>query len=140
MIKITQINRGFLLPRVALSDLGRVSIILTGLIVFVLALTAPMLRRPDGYLPMEGWTLALGGVALVIFGVAWRTRWQKTSIFLGIALLGQAVTLGLIKAPNFGILQHYYSWGVILDSHRVTDLDFKTAESAGIRRIRSRVL
>ena len=33
-----------------------------------------------------------------------------------LALLGQACALGLIYAPNFGILQHYLPWGEVLSS------------------------
>ena len=47
-------------------------------------------------------------------GVAWRSRWERFSWLMALALLGQACALSLIQAPNFNILQHYLPWSELL--------------------------
>lgn len=93
---------------------GRIALALPGLLVLALALVAPSLRGSNGWLYPEAWILVVAGAGLGLMGVAWRSRWQRASWFMALALLGQACALSMILAPNYNILQHYLPWPELL--------------------------
>jgi hypothetical protein len=98
---------------------GRIALALPGFLVLALALVAPSLPGPDGWLLPEAWILVVGGTGLGLMGVAWRSGWQRFSWFMALALLGQACALNMIQAPNYNILQHYLPWPELLTYPRV---------------------
>ncbi|HWP45268.1 MAG TPA: glycosyltransferase family 39 protein [Blastocatellia bacterium] len=88
----------------------RTVLIAPGLLVIALALFAPALRRPDGWLLPVGWAIAVGGLSLTVSAAAWRTRWQRCASLFALALAGQACALQLLDAPPYNVYQRYFSW------------------------------
>ena len=88
-----------------------------GIFVFAMALTAPFLRHPDGWLRTPAWGLAVGGISLALVGGTWRTRWQRCAGLFAVALAGQACVLQLIHAPPWCRYQHYLPWRTMLTSY-----------------------
>ncbi len=77
--------------------------LLPGFLIFILALVAFCLHRPDRWLTSLAWTLAVGGFSVALLGATWRTHWQQSVGLLALALVGQACTLQLVFAPPYGV-------------------------------------
>ena len=70
------------------------------------------------------------GIALMLVLVAARTPWRRSANWLGLALVGQAVTLQLLYSPPWGLYQHYQPWQALLNMPWVTLLGLLVAQTS----------
>lgn len=93
-------------------------LILLGLILVELALLTPQLHQRNGGFGPAALPIGVGGIALLILGASWASRWQQCAGLMALALVGQASSLELMHSPPYGVYQHYLSWRQIATTPR----------------------
>lgn len=74
---------------------------------FVWAIQDPLFRDDEGFLAAQFCLPLAGSVALALLGSGAGRSWQRSSLWLALAVLGQAVSLQLIDAGPHVRYQHY---------------------------------
>lgn len=82
--------------------------------MILVALFVPLLRYEDSWLMPQAWTLVIVGLMMIIIAVTLRTRWRIFGVYFSLAMVSQWLSLLIIVAPNYGVIQHFLTWSDLI--------------------------